>query len=247
MIDIEKRGMNMEKEEKSFLECERWWIFIILMTAAGWLGAFTYSIRGGVFCNAQTGNFVLLAMAVGNADLARAKYLLIPISAYFLGSILSEILPNFVKKTNVLRWDTMLLGIEIIVIIILGFLPESAPYQISQVAINFICSMQYNTFRQAQGIPMATTFCTNHVRQTSIHMVKWIKHKNADSLLRFSRHALMLCAFVFGGVLSTIMCNLFMGKAVWGAAVVLFIGFADLLYADLKTEKGQLDRKPRGH
>lgn len=190
---------------------------------------------------------MLLAMAVGNADLARAKYLLIPISAYFLGSILSEILPNFVKKTNVLRWDTMLLGIEIIVIIILGFLPESAPYQISQVAINFICSMQYNTFRQAQGIPMATTFCTNHVRQTSIHMVKWIKHKNTDSLLRFSRHALMLCAFVFGGVLSTIMCNLFMGKAVWGAAVVLFIGFADLLYADLKTEKGQLDRKPRGH
>ena len=236
-----------QNEEKSFLECERWWIFAILMTAAGYLGAFTYSIRGGVFCNAQTGNFVLLAMALGNADWGRAGYLLIPISAYFLGSIISEILPNLVKKTNILRWDTMLIGIEIIVIILLGFLPETAPYQISQVAINFICSMQYNTFRQAQGIPMATTFCTNHVRQTSIHFTKWLKHKTPESLMRFSRHALMLLVFVFGGVISTVMCRLFMGRAVWGAALILFIGFIDLLYADLKTEKGQLDRKPRGH
>ncbi len=236
-----------QNEEKSFLECERWWIFAILMTAAGYLGAFTYSIRGGVFCNAQTGNFVLLAMALGNADWGRAGYLLIPISAYFLGSIISEILPNLVKKTNILRWDTMLIGIEIIVIILLGFLPETAPYQISQVAINFICSMQYNTFRQAQGIPMATTFCTNHVRQTSIHFTKWLKHKTPESLMRFSRHALMLLVFVLGGVISTVMCRLFMGRAVWGAALILFIGFIDLLYADLKTEKGQLDRKPRGH
>ena len=236
-----------ENAEASFLECERWWIFVILMTAAGWLGAFTYTLRGNVFCNAQTGNFVLLAMALGNAQWGRAGYLLIPISSYFIGTVISEILPNLVKKTKVLRWDTILIGIEIIVIVILGFLPESAPYQISQVAINFICSMQYNTFRQAQGIPMATTFCTNHVRQTSVHLVKWIKNKNPESLMRFSRHALMIAAFVFGGVVSACMCSLFLGKAVWGAAIVLFIGFADLLYADLKTEKGQLYRKPRGH
>ena len=90
----------MENNEKSFLECERWWIFVILMTAAGWLGAFTYRIRGGVFCNAQTGNFVLLAMAIGIARFKQAAYLLIPISAYFLGTILAEILPNFVNKSH---------------------------------------------------------------------------------------------------------------------------------------------------
>ena len=96
-----KKDVKMENnEEKSFLECERWWIFVILMTAAGWLGAFTYTLRGNVFCNAQTGNFVLLAMAIGNAKWSRAGYLLIPISSYFLGTIISEILPNLVKKKN---------------------------------------------------------------------------------------------------------------------------------------------------
>ena len=237
----------MENNEKSFLECERWWIFVILMTAAGWLGAFTYSIRGGVFCNAQTGNFVLLAMAIGNARFKQAAYLLIPISAYFLGTILAEILPNFVKKSHILRWDTLLIGIEIIVIFLLGLVPEDAPYQITQVAVNFICSMQYNTFRQAQGIPMATTFCTNHLRQTGNHFVKWLKKGEAESLMRFSRHFLMLAVFVFGGVISAALCNIFKGKAIWGAAVILLFAFADLLYADLKTEKDQFDRKPRGH
>ncbi len=237
----------MEDNEKSFLECERWWIYVILMTAAGWLGAFTYSLRGGVFCNAQTGNFVLLAMAIGNARFRDAAYLLIPISAYFLGAVLSELLPNFVKKSRIIRWDTMLILIEIIIIFILGLLPEDAPFQITQIAVNFICSMQYNTFRQAQGIPMATTFCTNHLRQSGNYLVKMIKKKAPEYKIRFSRHSLMIAVFVFGGILSTMFCNLFLGKAIWGAAIILFFAFADLLYADLTTEKDKFDKKPRGH
>ena len=35
---------------------------------AGFLGAFTYVLRGGVFCNAQTGNVVLLGMELGKGD-----------------------------------------------------------------------------------------------------------------------------------------------------------------------------------
>ena len=50
----------MEAAKKEYLECEKLWIFGVLMLAGGFLGAFTYSVRGGVFCNAQTGNFVLL-------------------------------------------------------------------------------------------------------------------------------------------------------------------------------------------
>ena len=57
---------NMFEEE--YLTCERRHIFFVLMGVAGFFGAFTYSIRGGIFCNAQTANFVLFAMALGNAQ-----------------------------------------------------------------------------------------------------------------------------------------------------------------------------------
>lgn len=110
-------------------------------------------------------------------------YLLVPISAYLLGAIVSEILAKWIKKLNVIRWDTLLVGIEIPVVILLGALPKEAPDQICQVALNFICSMQFNTFRQNEGIPMATTFVTNHIRQTGSNLVKAIRDKDVKAKL----------------------------------------------------------------
>ena len=160
----EQKTQKTPAPQNTFLECERDIVFILMMLTAGYFGAFTYSIRGGVFCNAQTGNFVLLAMALGNGQWLHALYFFIPITAYCVGTMLSEVLPGYVKKSRLIRWDTLLVVIEIAVVIFLGFLPESAPVQITQILINFICSMQYNTFRQAEGIPMATTFCTKSDR-----------------------------------------------------------------------------------
>jgi uncharacterized membrane protein YoaK (UPF0700 family) len=218
------------------------------MFVAGFWGAFTYSIRGGIFCNAQTANFVLFAMAIGNAQWQHALYYFIPMSAYLLGAIVSEALPKPIKNLKLIRWDTLLIILEIIVVALLGFVPESAPFQISQVAINFICSMQYNTFRQAQGIPMATTFCTNHLRQVGIWTVKSLKPKaTKKERLRALNHFVMLIVFVAGGIISTILCKLFLGKAIWFSIIPLIIVLIDLLYADLKTEKNRMFQIPHGH
>lgn len=238
----------MQKElERKYLECERMGIFLILMMSGGIMGAFTYILKGGVFCNAQTSNILLFGMSLGTRQWKHAAYLLLPISAYFLGAILSEILPVYVRKKELLRWDTLLVGIEIAVLLVLGFLPESVPEQVFQVSINFICSMQYNTFRQAQGIPMATTFCTNHLRQTGIHVAKWIRKRDISYLKRSQRHLEMLISFVIGGAIGAILCNLVGGRAIWGAAALLSLAFFDLLRADLVSEKGKLHQVPSGH
>lgn len=237
----------MEKEEvQGYLECEKKRIFQLLIMSGGLLGAFTYSVRGGVFCNAQTSNIVLLGMALGNGNWSRAAYLLIPISAYALGAVVSESLPVSVRRAG-LRWDTILIGIEVLVTFVLGLLPESVPYQISQVAINFICSMQYNTFRQAEGVPMATTFCTNHVRQVGVHLAKWVKHGDLNARERFLNHAEMILMFIIGAVAGTVLSRHFLGKAIWGATLLMLIIFVDLLHADLTKEKGMLERVPSGH
>ena len=236
----------MDKKQ-DYLECESSRVFSLLMLAGGALGAFTYMARGNVFCNAQTGNILLLGLALGDGEWRRAAYLLIPITAYGLGAAVSEFLPVPVKKAGKLRWDTLLIGFELLVTVLLGFVPEEAPYQISQVAVNFICSMQYNTFRQAEGIPMATTFCTNHLRQAGVWLVKGLRKKDRTYLKRFLQHGRMIVLFVAGAAAGAVLCRYVWGKAVWGASVVYLIVFLDLLYADLKKEKGQLGRVPSGH
>ena len=237
----------MESKKQEYLECEHHWVFALLIFVGGFYGVFTFLLRGGVFCNAQTSNFVLCAIEIGQGNWLGAAYFLIPMTAYMMGAFVSEAIS--VKLTHVyfLRWETVLIAIELIFIIILGFIPDSAPYQISQVATNFICSMQYNTFRQAEGIPMATTFCTNHVRQVGIHLHKFISQKDVTFLKRSLRHLRMLGMFVLGGVIGTVLCNWLGGRAIWFALIPISYLFLKLLHADLTIEHDRLNTLPKGH
>lgn len=238
------------KNDTYFLMCERKWIYHILMVIAGFFGAYTFLLRGNVFCNAQTGNIVLLGMALGAGKWGEALYYLIPISAYVMGALVSELLPNPIKHRLPIRWDTLLIAIEMSVVLWLGFIPESAPVQIAQVAINFIASMQYNTFRQAEGVPMATTFATNHIRQIGVGLAKEIRHlhtQNKTHRRKLLQHSEMLLFFLAGSVVGTLLCKLFSGKAIWATLLPFGVILCTLLHADLVTEKDMMEQKPAGH
>jgi hypothetical protein len=43
------------------------------------------------------------------------------------------------------------------------------------------------------------------------------------------------------------MCKKLLGRAIWFTLIPLAVVLVDLLYADIKKEKGKLDRIPRGH
>lgn len=235
------------KEEEEYLECEKPWVYWLLILAAGWFGAYTFILRGGVFCNAQTANVVLFAMALGSGDWMYAIYLLVPIGSYFLGAFVSEYLGKTIKRLHFLRWDTILIGIEVIAVVILGFLPEEAPDQICQIVLNFICSMQFNTFRQVKGVPAATTFVTNHIRQVGSNLAKYIRHRDENFGEKVWLHGRMILYFALGGVISTVCCHFFGCYSIWGSAVILLVIFFKLAHADRSYEKEMLDRVPHGH
>lgn len=234
-------------DEHEYLECEKRWVFLLLMMVGGFFGGFTYSVRGGVFCNAQTANFVLMAVQLGQGNWRKALYYLLPASAYLLGTIISEFLPKHINRRKIVRWDTAFVAFEMVWIFALGFVPDSAPPQICQVAVNFIASMQFNTFRQAKKIPMATTFCTNHVRQVGSNLVKWLRSGNKEARGKMFAHLLMIGSFIAGAVASAFICGYLGGKTIWCADILLLIVFFALLRADLGEEHDKLDVVPHGH
>lgn len=230
-----------------YLICEQKGIYALLMLSAGIMGAYTYIVRGGVFCNAQTANVLIMAISFGKGEISAGLYYLIPISAYCLGALISEALPSPVKKLGFLRWDTYLIAFEMIVLFAVGFIPLSAPHHIVQVIINFIASMQYNTFRQMEGIPMATTFCTNHIRQVGIALAKLLRKKDSSAARRGLIHLGMIFCFISGAAALTVACRYLAAKAVWIALLPMGVVLCKLVYADLILEHNQLERKPSGH
>ncbi len=237
--------MESKNSDNLYLTCERYFIFEWLIMIAGMLGAYTLILRGGVFCNAQTANVALMAVAMGKGDLSQGLYYLIPISAYTAGAMLSELLPKKVRKIHFLRWDTYLIGFEMIVIFVIGWLPLDVPHQIAQVLVNFICSMQYNTFRQAEGIPMATTFLTNHIRQVGVGLAQAVRQKSLKAMGRAMKHLRMVIFFFGGGVLMAFACKFMSERSIWLALIPAAVVFVFLAHADLSDE--DIDRKPHGH
>lgn len=235
------------KQQTDYLECEKPWVYWLLIMAAGWFGGYTFIQRGGVFCNAQTANIVLFGIALGQRNWQHAAFLLIPITAYFAGAFFSELLGKTVKRFRFLRWDTMLIGIEVLVVFVLGLLPARVPDQICQIALNFICSMQFNTFRQVEGIPAATTFVTNHIREVGSNLAKYLRHRDEKSGRKVRVHGLLIVFFALGAVLSAICCGFMHYRAIWGSGVILLIIFFRLAHADRSYERAQLDQVPHGH
>ncbi len=223
-----------EKKNLKYLEREKNWIYWALIFVSGFYGAYTVMLKGGVFCNAQTANFVLFSISLGKGEWFKALYYLIPMSAYFLGAVVSEILPDTFKEKFIVSWDTALILFEMVLILVIGALPDSVPHQISQVTINFICSMQYNTFRQAEGVPMATTFCTNHLRQTGVAVAHCLKHCDDAAKTQVIIHIRMLLFFVLGAGVSALVCRYVGGKTIWLTVIPLGVVFIDLLNADIK-------------
>lgn len=239
--------METPENSSQYLSCESKVTYALLMTGAGMMGAYTFQLRGGVFCNAQTANFVIMALAIGNGDIMGGLYYLIPITAYFAGAFISEAIPTPVKKMGFLRWDTWLVAIETVVLFIIGWIPLSVPDHIVQVMINFIASMQYNTFRQAEGVPMSTTFCTNHLRQIGIGCAKAIRKKDRVSLKKALIHAGMIFVFTLGAVVLVFFSRFLMEKSIWLALIPMVIVLCRLVYADLYKEHDLLMKKPAGH
>ena len=192
---------------------------------------------GSPFCIvpsvAGTGACLFLPSDEGAVTYYRWPTLFLP--ADRAGAFLSEAAMTSDRWRLPARWETVLVAVEMLAVFLLGLLPESAPFQISQVAINFICSMQYNTFRVAEGVPMATTFCTNHLRQTGIACCMALRTRERQYVRRGLCHLGMLGVFVLGGVLSTVLSRRIQGHAIWVALIPLAWVLADLLWADLKN------------
>ncbi|MDD6422408.1 MAG: YoaK family protein [Intestinibaculum porci] len=234
--------------DDQYLECEKYYVFLMLICVAGFYGGYTLSVKGGIFANAQTANICLLGIAIGTHNFSKIYTIIASFTAYFLGTIFSEQTAWKLKHLNIIRWDTFLILLELILVTALGASASFLPDFIYPIVINFICAMQFNTFRQAEGVGMATTFVTNHVRQTGSWLVRYLRKRHQKKYLyRALHHFGMIIAFCVGAALSSGLGLHFGGHALLFADLPLAYLLFIFLRADLITERNVADKTPHGH
>src|SRR6478735_3053954 len=98
---------------------------ILLAIVGGFLDAYTFVSRDGVFANAQTGNMVIFAVKVVNKEWDIAFLYLSPIFAFIIGVLVSELVKTARLRDLIYSYRRSILILECLILFTVGILPES--------------------------------------------------------------------------------------------------------------------------
>ncbi len=195
----------------------------LLAIVGGFLDAYTFICRGEVFANAQTGNIVLLGIELTKGDFVQALMAFLPILAFIVGVIVAEMIRDFKSPsiTFVSGAERIILIIETIVLIIIGFIPTTVPHIFVTVPISFVSSVQIASFRTLIDSPYCTTMCTGNLRSACHEAYIALTRKDKKSAANTTRYAIIILSFLLGACIGGILTLRIGVKSIWFAALVL--------------------------
>jgi uncharacterized membrane protein YoaK (UPF0700 family) len=207
---------------------------LLLAIVGGFLDAYTYVSRHGVFANAQTGNVVLLAIAASHRHWAQGLRHLPAIVAFVVGVATAETLGRPRLARVVRRPERAAIGVEIIALAIVGSLPLSVPDEVVTVVVSFVASLQVSMFRILERWSYNTAMTTGNLRSAAQAAFVAIADHNHESAEQAEKLFSIVGAFLLGAVFGGLVTIHLGGRASWIAAGVL-VGCLGLLVLDERS------------
>lgn len=196
---------------------------ILLAIVGGFLDAYTFVGRGGVFANAQTGNIVLIGIEIYNRNFHKTLFAVAPVLACILGVIFVEIIKEKCPKKLAEESETVIIIVEIIIFFFIGFIPKSINDSIVNIIVAFVSSVQIASFRRLVDSPYSTTMCTGNLRTATQSAYIAITKKNEKAFEKSIRYFKIVGGFLIGGFLGAMMTSYFGVSSIWFASIVLII------------------------
>ncbi|MCV7169693.1 MULTISPECIES: YoaK family protein [Mycolicibacterium] len=202
------------------------WFALLLTTANGFLDAYTYVSRGGVFANVQTGNVIFFAIDVAHDHWAAAMAHVWPLLAFIAGIVLAaHIKSGRVERVvpHPLRWT---MAVQAAALAVIGFVPASVPHSYVTVPISFLAAVQIGLFRNIGDLaylPVATT--GNLYRFVEAGYDGFVE-RQAASRRAFGVYGALIAAFATGAVAGAVGSRAWGVHAVWLPAAFLAVTLA---------------------
>ena len=210
------------KNQNALIPSQRMRVAYLLTAVGGYLDAYTYFKRGGVFANAQTGNIVKLGIALANG--AHDAYLtyLIPICSFALGLLFALGIKEYLERRELRLVRRSVLAAEIVGLAIVGLIPLKDEWNLlANSIVSFVAAMQYETFTTFRGEAIVTTMSTGNLRKMVDSLFDGIVHHDAAKLHRAGVFLSIIATFTFGAFLGTRGCDALGRAAVLPAILAL--------------------------
>lgn len=223
---------SKESGSAALIPSQRMRVAYLLTLVGGFLDAYTYMERGGVFANAQTGNIVKLGIALANG--AQDKYLsyLIPICAFAAGLMCAMAIEAYLTERNLRLVRRTVLAAEMVGLAIVCLMPQGELWdRAANCIVSFVAAMQYETFTTFRGEAIVTTMSTGNLRKMVDALFLGVLHKDTEKIMRSLLFLSIIFTFALGAFFGTRACDA-LGKAAALPAIVILavvIGIITLL------------------
>lgn len=194
---------------------------ILLAIVGGFLDAYTFVGRGGVFANAQTGNVVLMGIEAATGEWRQVVLHAVPVLAFMVGVVVAEIIKKPSMRLFIKDSERAVLILETVVLFIVGFIPYTSPNIIVTVVVSFVSSVQISSFRKLVGSTYSTTMVTGNLRSATQEAYIAFTKKDDESARRTIRYSTINLSFLAGAILGGLLTSFIGVKAVWIPVIVL--------------------------
>lgn len=206
-----------------------------MAAVGGFLDAYTF-VQHGVFANAQTGNVVLFGVETASRHWHQAVLRLIPIAAFMVGVVATEVLARPRVRRQVRRPLRVALGAEIVILAGVACLPDDAPAALVTVPVAFAASIQWSTFRMLVDAPYSTLLVTGNIRTATASAFQWVVGRDLTAK-RHARHfGAVVLAFAAGALIGAICTDNLGTTAVAVASGLLVVILVALVYETRQLE-----------
>lgn len=206
--------------------------FALLLTAAGgFLDAYTYVSRDGVFANAQTGNVIFLSVDAAGGHWRDALAHLWPILAFIVGVALANLLKSDRVEQAIahpIRWAIVA---QVLVLVAVGFVPHSVNNAVVTIPIAFVAAIQIGLFRTVGSLAYITIATTGNLMRFTESLYAGTVDRNSESRRTAGIYAAIISCFALGAVVGALATKAFEGQAAWIPAGFLAITLV-LFYID---------------
>ncbi len=200
----------------------------LLALAAGSIEAYSV-LHLDAFAGAQTGNVVFAAIAISRWQWSIALRYILPILAFIGGVLIARTLLTHRVAGIVRRPYRAILIVEVTLLVVMGFLPESTPRELLSVIITVAVAAQMSTFRTVVDVGYNSAFTTGNLMNALTAAHAGLVKKDQSELVHARRLFVVIACFVIGAVLGAVATRewgrhgVWFGAAVLGLALVLFI------------------------
>ena len=205
-----------------------------LALSGGFQDAYTYNTRGGVFSNAQTGNVVLMSQYVMVREWQVVLRYLLPLFAFAVGVLIAEQIQYRYKFAKKIHWRQGILLIEMIILFIVGFIPEKWNME-ATILVSFACAMQVQAFRKVDGYAVASTMCIGNMRSGVEALSRYRRTGEREMLRKAAEYIGVILVFALGAGAGSRLLLLWGRQTIWINCVLLL--FTVLLMMIPENEK----------